>query len=106
MLTLDPFEIRTHRGRRTWRQLLREIERDLGLAGSWHGTIASDLAEYLFAPSSGHFASPISLISRGYYRAAGTGAESLTIGLLDAVRIDQAAEDARGQLQAASHLRA
>jgi hypothetical protein len=58
------------------------------------------LAEYLFARSTGHFASLMSLISRGCYRAVKTGAESLTAGLLDEVRIDQAAEDARGQLQA------
>jgi hypothetical protein len=44
----------------------------------------------------------MSLISRGCYRAVKTGAESLTAGLLDEVRIDQAAEDARGQLQAAT----
>jgi hypothetical protein len=43
----------------------------------------------------------MSLISRGCYRAVRTGAESLTAGLLGEVRIDQAAEDARGQLQAA-----
>ncbi|HCU93553.1 MAG TPA: AAA family ATPase, partial [Actinobacteria bacterium] len=49
----------------------------------------------------GHFASLMSMIGRGCYRAIKTGAESLTAGLLDEVRIDQAAEDARGQLQAA-----
>jgi hypothetical protein len=43
----------------------------------------------------------MSLISRGCYRAIRTGAESLTAGLLDEVRIDQAAEDARSQVQAA-----
>jgi hypothetical protein len=100
VLTLDPFEIRTTAGQQTWRQLLLGIERDLVLAGSRHGMIAGDLPEYLFARSSGHFASLMSLISRGCYRAVKTGAESLTAALLDAVRIDQAAEDARGQLQA------
>ena len=60
--------------------------------------IAGDLADYLFARSTGHFASLMSLISRGCYRAVRTGAEALTAGLLDEVRIDQAAEDARGQL--------
>lgn len=101
VLTLDPFEIRTTAGQRTWRQLLLGIERDLVLAGSRHGMIAGDLPEYLFARSSGHFASLMSLIGRGCYRAARTGAESLTVGLLDAVRIDQAAEDARSQLRTA-----
>jgi hypothetical protein len=100
VLSLDPFEIRTQAGQRTWRQLLLGIERDLVLAGSWRGMIAGDLPEYLFTRSSGHFASLMSLISRGCYRAVRTGAESVTAALLDAVRIDQAAENARGQLQA------
>ena len=101
VLTLEPFEIGTRAGLRTWRQLLLGIERDLVLAGSWRGMIAGDLPEYLFTRSSGHFASLMSLISRGCYRAVRTRAESLTAALLDAVRIDQAAQDARGQLQAA-----
>jgi hypothetical protein len=101
VLSVEPFEIRTTAGRRTWRQLLLGIERGLVLAGAWRGMIARDLAEYLFTRSSGHFASLMSLISRGCYRAIRTGAESLTAGLLDEVRIDQAAEDARSQVQAA-----
>jgi len=101
VLTLDPFEIRTPAGQRTWRQLLLGIERDLVLAGSWQGMIAGGLPEYLFARSSGHFASLMSLIGRGCYRAARTGTESLTAALLDAVRIDQAAEDACDQIRAA-----
>ncbi len=70
MLTISPFEMRTQEGRRSWRQLLLGIERELVLAGSWRGMIAGDLAEYLFARSTGHFASLMSLISRGCYRAA------------------------------------
>ena len=101
VLSVEPFEIRTTAGQRTWRQLLLGIERGLVLAGSWRGMIARDLAEYLFTRSSGHFASLMSLVSRGCYRAIRTGAESLTAGLLDEVRIDQAAEDARSQVQAA-----
>jgi AAA domain len=101
VLTLEPFEIATVAGQRIWRQLLLGIERDLVLPGAWRGMVAADLAQYLFIRSSGHFASLMSLISRGCYRAVKTGAESLTAALLDAVRIDQAAEDARGQLRAA-----
>lgn len=101
MLTLEPFEITSSAGQRTWRQLLLGIERELVLARTWRGMIASDLPDYLFTRSSGHFASLMSLISRGCYRAIKTGAESLTAALLDAVRIDQAAEDARSQLRAA-----
>jgi hypothetical protein len=99
--TIDPFEIATPAGQRTWRQLLLGIERELVLSGARRGMVAGDLPEYLFSRSSGHFASLMSLISRGCYRAIKTGAESLTAGLLDAVRIDQAAEDARGQIRAA-----
>ena len=101
VLPLEPFEISTEAGRRTWRQLLLAIERDLVLARASHGMLAADLPGYLFARSSGHFASLMSLISRGCYRAIRTGAESLTAGLLDQVRIDQAAETARSQLTAA-----
>ena len=40
--------------------------------------LADDLADYLFARSTGHFASLMSLISRGCLRAIRTGAERLT----------------------------
>lgn len=101
VLALQPFEIRTAPGRRTWRQLLLGIERDLVLANTHRGMVATDLADYLFARSSGHFASLMSLISRGCYRAIKTRAEALSVELLDAVRIDEAAETARGELHAA-----
>lgn len=101
VLTLQPFEVASHTGKGIWRQLLLGIERELVLAQAYRGMVAKDLSDYLFARSSGHFASLMSLISRGCYRAVKTGAESLTASLLDEVRIDQAAEDARGQLQAA-----
>lgn len=101
VLTLHPFEIRTATGRRTWRQLLLGIERDLVLANTRRGMIATDLADYLFARSTGHFASLMSLIGRGCFKAITTGAEALSLDLLDAVRIDEAAETARGELHAA-----
>ncbi|MFB6724363.1 hypothetical protein ACFCV3_29560 [Kribbella sp. NPDC056345] len=63
--------------------------------------LSEDLSDYLFARSSGHFASLMSLIGRGCYRAIKTGTETLTVDLLDAVRIDQAAETARKHLAAA-----
>lgn len=99
--SLDPFEIATKAGRFTWRQLLLGIERELVLANAYRGMIARDLADYLFARSSGHFASLMSLISRGCYRAIKTRTETLSVELLDAVRIDQAAETAREHLHAA-----
>ena len=99
--SLDPFEIATKAGRFTWRQLLLGIERELVLANAYRGMIARDLADYLFARSSGHFASLMSLIARGCYRAIKTRTETLSVELLDAVRIDQAAEAAREHLHAA-----
>jgi len=99
--SLDPFEIATRTGRATWRQLLLGIERELVLVNASRGTVARDLADYLFARSSGHFASLMSLIARGCYRAVKTGTEALSIELLDTVRIDQAAETAREHLHAA-----
>ena len=99
--SLDPFEIATKAGRATWRQLLLGIERELVLANAYRGMVARDLSDYLFARSSGHFASLMSLVARGCYRAVKTGTESLSVELLDAVRIDEAAETAREHLHAA-----
>jgi len=81
--------------------LLVGIERELVLAQGRRGMVAYDLSDCLFARSSGHFASLTSLIGRGCYRAVKTGAEALSIEVLDKVRIDQAAEDAREHLHAA-----
>src|SRR5712664_704646 len=74
-LGVDPFEIGTEPGRRTWRQLLLAIEKDLVLAGSHPGMVADDLADYLFARSTGHFASLMTLITRGCRRAIRAGTE-------------------------------
>jgi AAA domain len=101
VLSLDPFEVASPAGRATWRNLLLGIERQLVLAQAHRGMLAEELSDYLFARSSGHFASLMSLIARGCYRAVKTGAEQLTTDLLDQVRIDEAAEKARHSLQAA-----
>jgi hypothetical protein len=71
------------------------------LAAAHPGMIADDLADYLFARSTGHFASLMTLIARGCRRAARTGTEKLTRDLLDQVRNDAAAEAARQELLAA-----
>jgi hypothetical protein len=100
-LGVSPFEIVTETGRRTWRQLLLAIEKNLVLAGAHPGMVADDLADYLFARSTGHFASLMTLIARGCRRAVRTGTEKLTRDLLDQVRNDAAAEAARQELLAA-----
>ena len=71
------------------------------LAGTHPGMVADDLADYLFARSTGHFASLMTLITRGCRRAVRAGTEKLTRDLLDQVRNDAAAEAARQELLAA-----
>ena len=100
-LSLSPFEITTDQGRRTWRRLLLAIERDLVLGDGFEGMLADQLSDYLFARSSGHFASLMTLITRACRRAIHTGTERLTAELLDQVRNDEAAEQARQELAAA-----
>jgi hypothetical protein len=100
-LSVSPFEISTAEGRRTWRRLLLAIERDLVLADAREGMLADRLGDYLYARSTGHFASLMTLISRGCWRAIHTGAEQLTVELLDQIRNDEAAETARQELASA-----
>jgi hypothetical protein len=100
-LGLDPFEIDTEPGRQDWRRLLLAIEQRLVLADKWPGMLADDLADYLFARSTGHIGSLMTLINRGCQRAVRTGAERLDANLLDGVKIDAASEKGRGELEAA-----
>lgn len=102
-LGIEPFEIFTEQGRRDWRSLLLTIERRIVLADAYRGMVVDDLADYLFARSTGHIGSLMTLITRGCYRAIRTGQERLTIDLLDGVRNDEAAETARRELQEALH---
>jgi hypothetical protein len=98
-LALPPFHISTDEGRHHWRGLLKATERQLVLAQARPGML-TDLADYLFARSSGHIGSFITLITRGCYKSIRTGIEQLTRDLLDAVRIDEASEQARAGLTA------
>jgi hypothetical protein len=100
-LTMRPFQILDEPGRNEWRRLLLSVERQVVLAGRYPGMLADDLSDYLFARSSGHFASLMALISRGCLRAIRTGAERLDAELMDQVRNDVAAEADRQQLLAA-----
>lgn len=99
-LAIDAFEVGTEPGRRHWRDLLLGIEQRLVLADLSPGMLADDLSDYLFARSSGHIGSLISLVQRGSYRAVRTGVERLTVDLLDRVKIDDAAERGRRALVA------
>ena len=100
-LALPPFLAETEPDRRQWRRLLLTIEQKLVLAGAYPGMLADDLSDYLYTRSTGHFASLMTLISRGCRRAIRTGAEQLTVAVMDAVRNDAAAEQARTELAAA-----
>ena len=84
-LTLDPFTISTEPGRRQWRSLLLGIEKNLILADARPGVLADDLAGYLFARTTGHIGSLMTLINRGAQRAIRSGGEMLSESLLDTV---------------------
>ena len=100
-LDLRPFEINTDEGRREWRQLLLALEKRIVLADKRPGTLADDLSDYIFARSTGHIGSLMTLINRGCQRAVRTGAENLTRELLDLVKNDAASEKGRQELQTA-----
>ena len=97
--SISPFSLQSAEDRKTWRRLLLAIERDLVLANKYPGMLADDLADYLFARSTGHFASLMALIKRGCFRAIKTGDERLTQTLLDGIRNDVASEQARVNLE-------
>jgi len=99
-LELPPFEIVSSEGRQHWQSLLKATERQLVLARARPGMLTT-MAAYLFERTSGHIGSFVTLISRGCYKAIRCGEEQLTTRLLDAVRIDEASEQARSQLAAA-----
>jgi hypothetical protein len=81
--------------------MLLGLERLLVLAATHRGMLADELSDYLFARCTGHIGSLMDLINRGSGRAIRTGEERLTVELLDRVKIDEAAERARRDLDAA-----
>lgn len=100
-LGMPPFSIKNEQGRRAWRQMLLAFEQRLVLADKWPGMLAEDLSDHLFARSTGHIGSPMTLINRGCQRAMRNSSECLTRELLDGVKNDAAAEEARRELEAA-----
>ena len=91
-LGMRPFTIETEAGRREWRQMLLALEQRVVLADKHPGMLADDLSDYLFARSTGHIGSLMTLINRGCQRAVRTGAECLDRDLLDRVKNDEASE--------------
>ncbi|MFY9775949.1 MAG: AAA family ATPase [Trebonia sp.] len=101
VLDMQPFRTDTDQHRREWRQLLLAIERKLVLADKFPGMLADELSDYLFARSTGHIASLMTLVNRGCQRAVRTGAERLDRELIDRVKNDVAAEKGRRELELA-----
>ncbi|MET8680703.1 TniB family NTP-binding protein [Streptomyces sp. NPDC004647] len=100
-LTMRPFTIADERGRRQWRQMLLALEKRIVLADKYPGMLADELSDYLFARSTGHIGSLMTLINRGCQRAVRSGSERLDRDLLDGVKNDEASENARRELEAA-----
>lgn len=98
-LGMRPFTADTDEQRAEWRHLLLAAERKLALAGKFPGMLADSLSDYLFARSTGHIGSLMTLINRGCQRAVRTGAERLDRELMDKVKNDAAAEKARRELE-------
>jgi len=63
--------------------------------------IATDLSNYLFARSTGHIGSLMTLINRGCTRAIRTDTEYLDEQLLDEVKTDTGADSRRAEFEAA-----
>ncbi|MGW6880248.1 AAA family ATPase [Streptomyces goshikiensis] len=98
-LGMAPFNINAELGRVEWRNMLLALEERIVLAGKRPGMLADDLSDYLFARSSGHIGSLMTLINRGCQRAVRTGAEYVDTRLMEGVKNDAAAERARGELE-------
>ncbi|WP_406495748.1 hypothetical protein OG936_17305 [Streptomyces sp. NBC_00846] len=104
-LGVRPFTITDEQGRREWRQMLLALEQRIVLADKHPGMLADDLSDYLFARSTGHIGSLMTLINRGCQRAVRGGGERLSRDLLDGVKNDEASEKARAELEAALETR-
>lgn len=105
-LNMQPYTLRTQRNRHQWRTLLSTIEERVVLANKRPGMLTDgQMPDYLYVRSTGHIGSLMELIRRGCARAIRTGAEHLTHTLLDAIKIDSAAERARAELEIAFRTR-
>jgi hypothetical protein len=100
-LGMDPFMINSEKDRTRWRDTLLAIEKRLVLADKYQGMVADELSDYLFARSTGHIGSLMTLINRGCQRAVRTGVERLDTELLNQVKNDAASEKGRLELELA-----
>ena len=100
-LGMEPFDISSSKGRREWRQMLLALEQRIVLCENHPGMLADQLSDYLYARSTGHIGSLMTLINRGCQRAIRNGTEKLDAALFDTVKIDAASEKAREELETA-----
>jgi hypothetical protein len=63
-LDMTSFSVASEQGRREWRNTLLAIEQRVALTQCRPGMIADDLSDYLFARSTGHIGSSMTLINR------------------------------------------
>jgi hypothetical protein len=98
---MSPFDVSTKAKRQQWRDLLLTLEQRLALAKKYPGMLADDLSHYLFWRSTGHIGSLMSLIRLGCQRAIRSGAETLTVDLLERCKVDSAVELGRRELEVA-----
>lgn len=99
LLSVPAFTLENDSGRAQWELFIKSVESRLVLADAHRGMLVN-LAEYLYARSSGMIGSLMQLVSRGAARAVRTGAETLSRDLLDDIQIDMAAEAQRAEIEA------
>ena len=100
-LPLPSLEVSDEASRANLRNLLLGVEDSLVLAKKYRGMLADDLLDYVDARCTGSIGSLFTLIMRGCHKAITTGSECLSRSLLDTVKNDSAAEQARLKLEAA-----
>lgn len=86
-----PFTITTDAGLRAWTSLLTALEAHLLLADAVPGML-TDHAKLLHRRTQGRIGSLTTLLDRACYLAIHTGVEAVTLEVLDAVTLDNAAE--------------
>jgi hypothetical protein len=99
-LTMRPFTVESDAHRREWRSLLLKLELCLALADKHEGFLADELSDYLYARTSGHIGSLITLVKRGCLAAIQSGDELLTRKILDEVPLEIGPERNRPHHQA------
>lgn len=94
------FTVERFENDRRWRAVIRTIDDALVLTQHEGGLMSDQLSDYLFARTSGHMGSLMTLINRASSRAIRTGVEALTFDVLESTQIDVAAENARTEEEA------